>query len=157
MLLQLVRCSVPHPDTLGRLAAGRAATDTIAAMRWHWLGLLLALTACTGPTCTLGCVSELTIALPDGVTTGEACVEGICTSEVVDGALQVPLGRRADGTTGQVSLTLGGSSTVLEGEIPLRRSRAEDRSCAQECVTGEAVVDLAAGRVLPAPGAGAAG
>ena len=123
-------------------------------MRWHRLGLLLALTACgTGPECTVGCVSALTVRLPAGVTAGEACVEGVCTTAVTDGALRVPLGRRADGDTAEVVLTLGGSSTVLRGEVPLTRSRAEDRSCAQECVTGEAVAELDgdAGRVLPAP------
>ena len=121
-------------------------------MRWHRLGLLLALTACsTGPECTVGCVSALTVQLPEGVSTGEACVEDVCTTTVTDGALQVPLGRRADSNTAEVTLTLGGNSTVLGGKIPLTRSRAEDRSCAQECVTGEAVVDLEAERVLPAP------
>jgi hypothetical protein len=122
-------------------------------MRWHRLGLLLALTACGGPTCTkIGCVSALTVQLPADVTTGEACVEGICTTTVENGALRVPLARRADGDTAQVTLTLGGNSTVLKGEIPLTRSRPNGRNCPPVCVTGQAVVDLEAGRVLPAPG-----
>ena len=121
-------------------------------MRWHRLAVLLALagTGC-GPECTVGCVSALRVQLPGGVTTGEACVEGVCATTVTNGALRVPLGRRVEGDTAPVTLTLGGSSTVLRGEVPLTRSRAEDRRCAQECVTGEAVVDLDAGRVLPAP------
>jgi hypothetical protein len=121
-------------------------------MRWHRIAVLLALAGCgTGPECTIGCVSALTVRLPAGVTTGEACVEGVCATTVTDGALQVPLGRRVEGDTAEVTLTLGGNSTVLGGEVPLTRSRAEDRRCAQECVTGEAVVDLEAGQVLPAP------
>jgi hypothetical protein len=90
--------------------------------------------------------------MPDGVTTGEACVEGVCTTEVVGGALQVPLARRAEGDTATVTLTLGGNSTVLEGEIPLTRSRPNGRNCQPVCVTGEAVVDLDGNRVVPAPG-----
>ena len=41
-------------------------------MRWHRLGLLLALTGCAGgPTCSLiGCVSQLTVRLPAGATAG---------------------------------------------------------------------------------------
>ena len=125
-------------------------------MRWHRLAVLLALTGCAGgPDCTLaGCVSALTVQLPDGVTTGEACVEGICTTTVVDGALQVPLGRRVEGGTAQVTLTLGGNSTVLRGEVPLTRSPPSAPGCPAECVTGSAVVDLEANQVLPAPGSG---
>ena len=124
-------------------------------MRWHRLGLLLALTACSGPTCTnIGCVSALTVRLPAGVTTGEACVAGICVTEVVQGVLQVPLGRRAEGDSAEVTLTLGGNATVLEGTIPLTRSRPNGPNCQPVCVTGEAVVDLDAGRVLPAPAPG---
>jgi hypothetical protein len=55
----------------------------------------------------------LTVQLPAGVTTGEACVEGICATTVVDGALRVPLGRPGEGGTAQVTLTLGGNATVL--------------------------------------------
>ena len=70
-------------------------------MRWHRFALLLALAGCAGdPGCTLiGCVSELTVRLPAGTTAGRACVAGVCTSRVTDGALRVPLGRRAEGDT----------------------------------------------------------
>jgi hypothetical protein len=120
-------------------------------MRWHRLALLLALAGCGGGSeCTLaGCVSALNVALPDGVTTGEACVEGICTTTVVDGTLQVPLGRRVEGDAAQVTLTLGGNSTVLRGEVPLTRSAPGGAGCPAECVTGAAVVDLETGRLLP--------
>jgi hypothetical protein len=122
-------------------------------MRWHRLAVLLALAGCGGGAdCTLaGCISVLTVQLPAGVSTGEACVEGICSTTVVDGALQVPLGRRVEGGSAQVSLTLGGNATVLQGEVPLTRSAPSQPGCPSECVTGAAVVDLDAGSVLPAP------
>jgi len=121
-------------------------------MRWHRLGLLLALAGCgVGDCAQIGCVSALTVQLPSGVSSGEACVEDVCSTAVTDGALQVPLGRRVDGDTARVTLTLGGNSTLLEGEVPLNRSRPNGRSCPPVCVSGQAVVDLEAGRVLPAP------
>ena len=119
-------------------------------MRWHRLGLLLALTGCaTGPDCTLiGCVSELTVRLPAGVAAGEACVAGVCTSEVVDGTLAVPLGRRAEGDSAQVTVVLAG--TTYEGEVPLTRTRPNGGSCPPVCVTGEAAVDVEGARVVAA-------
>ena len=121
-------------------------------MRWHRLGLLLALTGCaTGPDCTVGCVSQLTVQLPAGVTSGEACVGGVCTAEVVDGTLLVPLSRRAEGSTALVTVTLPGAASY-EGEVPLTRTRPDGRSCALECVTGDAVVDVGTGRVVAPPG-----
>jgi hypothetical protein len=127
-------------------------------MRWHRLALLLALAGCGGGAdCTLaGCVSALSVELPSGVTTGEACVEGICTSTVVEGALQVPLGRRVEGDTAVVTVTLGGNATVLEGEVPLTRSPPSGPGCPSECVTGRAAVDPAGERVIPADGQGSA-
>ena len=121
-------------------------------MRWHRLAVLLALAGCGGGTeCTLvGCVSALTVQLPAGVTTGEACVAGICATTVVDGALQVPLGRRVDGDTALVTLTLGGDATVLEGEVLLTRSRPNGESCPPVCVTGRAEVDAGGARLVPA-------
>ena len=121
-------------------------------MRWHRLGLLLALTGCaTGPECTLiGCVSELTVRLPAGVTAGEACVADVCTREVVDGALAVPLGRRAEGETAQVTVTLAGAS--YEGEVPITRTRPNGGICPPVCVTGEAEVDVEGARVTSPAG-----
>ncbi len=119
-------------------------------MRWHRLALLLALTGCTGdPACTLvGCVSQLVVQLPAGTTAGQACVAEVCTSEVVDGELRVPLGRRADGDTAVVTVTLPGRPAAYEGEVPLTRTRPNGPSCPPECVTGTARVDPASGRVV---------
>ncbi len=126
----------------------------LGPMRWHRLALLLALTGCAGGTdCTLlGCVSQLTVRLPAGVAAGEACVAGVCTSEVVDGALRVPLGRRAEGDTAWVTVTLRGTPASYEGEVPLARTRPNGPNCAPVCVNGSAVLDPASGRVLPARG-----
>ena len=120
-------------------------------MRWHRLGLLLALTGCAGgPTCTLiGCVSQLTVRLPAGTTSAEACVGGVCTSEVVDGQLRVPLSRRADGDTALVTVTLP-TGQAYEGEVAVERSRPNGANCPPVCVNGTAEVDLAAGRVVAA-------
>ena len=119
-------------------------------MRWHRLALLLALTGCGAPTvCPLiGCTSQLTVRLPAGVTSGQACVAGVCTSEVVGGALLVPLGRRTDGDTAQVTVTLPGAS--YEGEVALTRSRPNGQNCPPVCVNGAAAVDVSTGRVVSA-------
>ena len=121
-------------------------------MRWHRLALLLALAGCGGgTTCALvGCASQLTVRLPAGVTSGQACVAGVCTSEVVGGALLVPLGRRAEGDAAEVTVTIGGRT--YEGQVPLTRTRPNGEQCPPECVNGDAVVDPAAGRVLPGRG-----
>jgi hypothetical protein len=123
----------------------------LGPMRWHRLVALLALTGCAGsPDCTLvGCASQLTVRLPAGATSGQACVAGVCTSEVVDGTLLVPLGRRADGDTAQVTLTTGGAS--YEGEVALARTRPNGDGCPPVCVNGAAVLD--GGRVVSAPSA----
>ena len=119
-------------------------------MRWHRLALLLALAGCGGdPGCTLiGCASELVVRLPAGVSEGRACVAGVCTEAVVDGALRVPLGRRADGDTAQVTVTLPGRAQAYEGEVALQRTRPNGPSCPPVCVNGTAAVDVAAGRVV---------
>jgi hypothetical protein len=119
-------------------------------MRWHRLALLLAVAGCTGdPGCTLvGCVSQLTVRLPPGVTAGTACVEGVCTSTVVDGQLQVPLGRRDEGSTAVVTVTLPGREAPYEGEVPLVRTRPNGPDCLPECVNGTAAVE--GERVVPA-------
>lgn len=118
-------------------------------MRWHRLVLLLALAGCGGEVaCPLiGCVSQLTVRLPPGVTSGTACVAGVCTSDVVDGALLVPLGRRAEGSAATVTVTLPSGS--YEGQVPLTRTRPNGPRCPPVCVNGEAVVDAANGEVVP--------
>ena len=123
-------------------------------MRWHRLVVLLALAGCAGgPSCALvGCTSQLTVRLPSGVTAGEACVGDVCTSRVVDGALLVPLGRRAEGDAVRVTVTLPGAPRPYEGEVPVQRTRPNGPDCPPVCVNGEAEVDAASGRVLPARG-----
>ncbi len=119
-------------------------------MRWHRLALLLALAGCTGdPGCTLiGCVSQLTVRLPAGTTSGTACVQGVCTSAVVDGELRVPLGRRAEGNTAVVTVTLPSRPTPYEGEVELTRTRPNGGTCPPVCVNGTAEVDVAGQRVV---------
>ena len=121
-------------------------------MPWHRLALLLALAACTGdPGCTLiGCASQLVVQLPTGTTSGQACVQGVCTTAVVDGELRVPLGRRADGDTAVVTVTLPGRPTAYEGEVPLTRTRPNGERCPPVCVNGTARVDAASGQVVAA-------
>jgi len=120
----------------------------IALVRWHRTALLLALTGCAGgPTCALvGCVSQLTVRLPAGTTSGTACVAGVCTSEVVEGALLVPLSRRTEGSSVQVTVTLG--TTRYEGEVALTRTRPNGESCPPVCVNGQALLEQ--GRVVSA-------
>ena len=120
-------------------------------MRWHRLPLLLALTGCAGGVACpqVGCVSQLTVRLPAGVAAGTACVAGVCTSEVVDGALRVPLGRNAEGSTVEVSVTTADRPEPYEGEVPVEFTRPNGPSCAPVCVNGDAVVDPVSGRVLP--------
>ena len=119
-------------------------------MPWPRLALLLALTGCTaaGQCAQVGCVSQLTLALPAGVTTATACVADVCSSEVVAGALLVPLGRRAEGQTAAVTVTVAGTSTPYEGEVPLTRTRPNGPSCPPVCVSGAAQLDVASGRVV---------
>ena len=126
----------------------------LARMRWHRWVLLLALAGCGGEVaCPLiGCVSQLTVRLPAGVTAGTACVQGVCTSAVVDGALLVPLGRMAEGDAARVTVTLPGTTAPYEGEVPLTRTRPNGPNCAPVCVNGEATVDVGAGRVVAARG-----
>lgn len=119
-------------------------------MRWHRLALLLALAGCTSdPGCTLiGCVSQLTVRLPAGTTAGTACVEGVCTSEVVGGELRVPLSRRAEGQTAAVTVTVAGRAQPYEGVVPLERTRPNGPRCPPVCVNGTATLDVEGGRVV---------
>ena len=123
--------------------------DMLALMRWHRLVALLALTGCAGSAdCTLvGCVSQLTLTLPAEITSAQACVAGVCTSEVVDGRLLVPLGRRAEGDTAAVTVTSAGRT--YEGVVDLTRTRPNGDGCGPVCVNGKAYLDAEAGRVLP--------
>jgi hypothetical protein len=132
------------------MRAGYVATCQDPGMRWHRLALLLALAGCTGDRgCPLvGCVSQLVVQLPVGTTSGQACVGGVCASEVTGGALRVPLGRRADGDTALVTVVLPGRPVAYEGEVPLTRTRPNGASCPPVCVNGRARVDAASGRVV---------
>ena len=119
-------------------------------MRWHRLALLAALAGCTGdPGCTLiGCVSQLVVQLPAGTASGQACVAGVCTTTVVGGELRVPLGRRADGDTVVVTVTLPGRTAAYEGEVPVTRTRPNGATCPPVCVNGAARLDAASGQVV---------
>jgi hypothetical protein len=132
------------------MRAGYVAA-TISLVRLHRLALLLALTGCAGgEACTLvGCVSQLVVRLPPAVTAATACVGEVCTSDVVDGELRVPLSRRIESSTAQVSVTIAGEPEPYEGEVPLVRSAPTGEDCPEECVNGEAVVDPVRGQVLP--------
>ena len=120
-------------------------------MCWHRLALLLALTGCGGAgACPqIGCVSQLVLRLPSGVAAAEACVAQVCSSEVVDGTVLVPLGRRADGDTAAVSVTVPDRPTAYVGTVPLIRTRPNGPACPPDCVTGAATLDVAGSRVVP--------
>ena len=122
-------------------------------MRWHRLSVLLLLAGCaTAQECPLiGCVSELAVRLPAGVTAAEGCVEGVCSTEVRDGSLVIPLGRKSDGTTAQVTVTVTGATpTSYAGEVRLTRTRPNGPRCPPDCVNGTARLDPAAGTVVAA-------
>lgn len=126
-------------------------------MCWRHLPLLLALTGCAGgAACPLiGCASQLTVRLPAGIEAGTACVAGVCTSTVVEGQLQVPLGRRAEGSSAVVTVTLpaapsAGAPTAYEGEVPVTRTRPNGENCPPVCVNGTAELDLTSGQVVEA-------
>jgi hypothetical protein len=108
--------------------------------RWPLL-LLAALTACAGDGgCPLvGCVSQLTVELPPSAVSAQACVGDVCSSEVVDGVLQVPLSRRAEGAS--VALTVdavdaAGDVTAAAGDVAVQRRSPGDADCPDMCVVG---------------------
>lgn len=108
--------------------------------RWPLL-LLAALTACVGDGgCPLaGCVSQLTVQVPPSAVSARACVGDVCSSELVDGALQVPLSRRAEGASVVVAVEAvdaAGARTVAEGEVPVQRRSPGDADCPDMCVVG---------------------
>jgi hypothetical protein len=120
-------------------------------MRWHRLALLLALAGCGGSAgCPqIGCVSQLTVRLPAGITEATACVAEVCTSAVVDGELKVSLGRREEGSTAAVTVTVPGAAAYA-GVVDLVRTRPNGANCPPVCVNGTAAVDAASGRVVTA-------
>ena len=121
-------------------------------MRWHRSLVLLALAGCGGAgACPqIGCSSSLVLQLPASVTQAEACVAGVCTSEVVDGTLVIPLGRRADGDTAAVTVTVPGTPTAYQGTVALTRTRPNGANCPPVCVNGAAELDLDGGSVVAA-------
>jgi hypothetical protein len=122
-------------------------------MRWYRLALLLAVTGCGGAAACpdlVGCSSQLTVRLPAGTAAAEACVAGVCSTTVVRSELLVPLSRGAEGETAAVTVTIAGSPAYT-GDVPLTRTRPSGPRCPPVCVNGTAVVDTAAGRVVPAP------
>ena len=123
-------------------------------MRWHRILLLLALAGCGGAgACPqIGCASSLVLQLPASVTQAEACVAGVCSSAIVDGTLVIPLGRRADGDTAAVTLTVPGTATAYEGTVDLVRTRPNGAKCPPVCVNGAAELDLAGKRIVTARG-----
>lgn len=118
-------------------------------MRGSRLLLLFALTGCAGgQQCTLiGCASLLTVTVPASVTQAKACVDGVCTTTVNDGTLQVPLSRKSDETAAALTVSFGGKA--YEGSVPLTRSTPNGADCGPVCVSGAARVDIATGRVVP--------
>jgi hypothetical protein len=108
--------------------------------RWPLL-LLAALTACVGDGgCPLvGCVSQLSVQLPPSAVSARACVDEVCSSQVVDGVVQVPLSRRAEGTS--VALTVeavdaAGEVTTAGGDVAVQRRSPGDTDCPDMCVVG---------------------
>lgn len=119
--------------------------------RWSLL-LLAVVTACGGDgACPqIGCVSQLTVELPPEAVSARACAAGVCTTEVVDGALQVPLSRRGDASAVEVTVELvdaAGTPTTVTGSAPVRLTRPNGDACPPVCINGSVRVD-AAQRVL---------
>jgi len=108
--------------------------------------LLLAVVACGGDAqCPLiGCVSQLTVQLPADAASARACVEQICSSDVVEGVLQVPLGRRAEGTTVPLTVELtaaDGTGSQVSGDAAVQRNRPNGEGCPPVCVVGSVRID----------------
>ena len=113
--------------------------------RWSLL-LLVALAACGGDgECPLiGCVSQLTVQLPPDVTSARACVEQVCSAEVVDGKLQVPLGRRGDGPSVPLTVEVTGADgavSQISGDAAVQRNRPNGEGCPPVCVVGTVRID----------------
>ena len=113
--------------------------------RWSLL-LLAAVTACGGGgECPLvGCISQLSVELPESAVSARACVDDICSSEIVDGVVQVPLGRRAEGATVPLALELtdaAGATSQVSGAAEVQRNRPNGEGCPPVCVVGSVRVD----------------
>ena len=120
--------------------------------RWSLL-VVLAVAACGGNgECPLiGCVSQLTVQLPAGAASARACVDEVCSSDVVDGVLQVPLGRRGEGSTVPLSVEVtdaAGTTTTVSGDAAVRRNRPNGPGCPPVCVVGTVRVDPATGSLV---------
>ena len=121
--------------------------------RWPLL-LLAAVSACGGGgECPLvGCISQLTVELPDSAVSARACVDDVCSSEIVDGVMQVPLGRRAEGAAVPLSLELtdaAGATSQVSGDAAVQRNRPNGEGCPPVCVVGSVRVD--GDRLVPVP------
>lgn len=123
-------------------------------MRWYRVAALAALVGCgtSGPTCSLiGCESLLRLALPPGVSSAQACADGVCSEAVVDGVLQLPLSRKTASSTVAVTVTTtgtDGTTTSYAGEVTPVRTRAAGPDCPVLCVNASARLDPAARTVV---------
>ena len=126
--------------------------------RWSLL-LLLAVAACGGdPECPLiGCVSQLTVEVPADAAAVRACVAELCSSELVDGRVLVPLGRRAEGSSVDVTIEItdaAGGVSQVSGDAAVQRNRPNGEGCPPVCVVGRVGVDDGDLVDLPPDGAG---
>ena len=124
--------------------------------RWSLL-VVLAVAACGGSAeCPLiGCVSQLTVQLPAGAAAARACVQEVCSSEVVDGVVQVPLGRRGEDSTVPLSVEVtdaAGATTTVTGDAAVERNRPNGEGCPPVCVVGAVRVDVVSGSLVAAEG-----
>lgn len=126
-------------------------------MRTWPLLVVLAVAACGGdPECPLiGCVSQLSVAVPAGAASARACVAEVCATEPVDGVLQVPLSRRTEGATVPVVVEVvdaAGVTSTYRGDAAVVTNRPNGEGCPPICLTGAvrlgpggAVVDVPPG------------
>ena len=124
----------------------------------RWPLLLLALvTACGGEgRCPqIGCVSALVVQLPPDAASARACVGDLCTEEVRDGELELPLSRRDEGSSVVLAVDVvdaAGATTRYTGDVPVQRTRPNGENCPPECVNGVARVDPATGGLVAVGG-----
>lgn len=121
--------------------------------RWPLL-LLSAVAACGGDgRCPLiGCVSQLTVQLPAGISSARACVGDVCSTEVSGGVLVVPLSRLGEGGAVDVTVELvaaGGAASTVAGTVPVQITRPNGDSCPPVCVNGTARVDAETQQLVP--------